>query len=91
MTSQTKAQLAATVADLTDRVERLEKQLADALAANTRLRGGTPDYAASLAAGHTETLAGFGARTGRRDLGELVGGAVHRRDGRQWRAGGGAS
>jgi uncharacterized protein YcfJ len=25
----------------------------------------------------------------RRDLGALVGGAVHRRDGRQWRAGGG--
>ncbi|WP_407563374.1 hypothetical protein [Streptomyces sp. 184] len=68
-----------------------KQQLAAALAANARLRGGTPDYAASMAAGHTETFAAFEARTARRDLSAVVGGASHRHDGQQLRAGSGAS
>lgn len=85
MTAPTEAQLAAQVADLTARLARLEAQLAAAEAANARLRG-APDYAASLDAGHTETLTGYEARTARRDLGAVVGGAVHRHDGQQWTA-----
>ncbi|GAA2219634.1 hypothetical protein GCM10010400_76580 [Streptomyces aculeolatus] len=85
MTAPTREALAAQVAALTARLARVEAQLAAAQAANARLRG-TPDYAASLAAGHTETLAGFEARTGRRDLGALVRGAIHQRDGQRWTA-----
>ncbi|WP_181785606.1 hypothetical protein [Streptomyces phytophilus] len=88
MTAPTREQLAADLAAVTARVTELESQLLDAQAVNARLRGGAPDYAASLAAGHTETLAGFETRTARRDLSALVGGASHRHDGQRWTTGG---
>lgn len=53
---------AATLTDLTERMARLEERLDEALTANARLRRGVPDFAASMDAGLTETLAAYDAR-----------------------------